>query len=113
MWLCKFHISLSGDIEHNSGPNSNSGKNFSVYQTSFPVLYQLRILITRCKFELKPLLATALGDFNAKNNLWFDQDNTSYEGSILNDLMAQYGLTQIIHDSKVCIRRFVYTSVLY
>ena len=28
----------------------------------------------------------------------FDQDNTSYEGSILNDLMAQYGLTQIIHE---------------
>ena len=39
-----------------------------------------------------------LGDFNAKNKLWFDQDNTLYEGSILNDLMAQYGLTQIIHE---------------
>ena len=39
-----------------------------------------------------------LGDFNARNKLWFDQDNTSYEGSILNDLMAQYGLTQIIHE---------------
>ena len=79
----------------------------------FQFYYQFRILITRCKFELKPFLATALGDFNAKNNLWFDQDNTSYEGSILNDFMAQYGLTQIIHDSKVCICRFVYTSVLY
>ena len=39
-----------------------------------------------------------LGDFNTKNKLWFDQDNTSYEGSILNELMAQYGLTQIIHE---------------
>ena len=39
-----------------------------------------------------------LRDFNAKNKLWFDQENTPYEGSILNDLMAQYGLTQIIHE---------------
>ena len=30
--------------------------------------------------------------------LWFDQDNTPYEGSILHDLMAQYGLTKIIHE---------------
>ena len=37
-----------------------------------------------------------LGDFNPKNKLRFNQDNASYEGSILNELMAQYGLTQII-----------------
>ena len=46
----------------------------------------------------KPFLTMALSDFNAKNKLWFDLDITSYEGSILNDLMAQYGLTQIIHE---------------
>ena len=39
-----------------------------------------------------------MGEFNAKNKLWFDQGNTSYEGLILNDLMAQYGLTQIIYE---------------
>ena len=39
-----------------------------------------------------------LGDFNAKNKLWVDQDKTSYEGSTLNDLIGQYGLTQIIHE---------------
>ena len=39
-----------------------------------------------------------LGDFNAKNKLWFDQDNTPCEGSIMNDLMAQHSLTQIIHE---------------
>ena len=37
-----------------------------------------------------------LCDFNPKNKLRFNQDNASYEGSILNELMAQYGLTQII-----------------
>ena len=37
-----------------------------------------------------------LRDFNPKNKLRFNQDNASYEGSILNELMAQYGLTQII-----------------
>ena len=45
----------------------------------------------------KPFLTTVLGNLNAKNKFWFDQDNTSYEESILNDLMAQYDLTQIIH----------------
>ena len=46
----------------------------------------------------KPFLTMILADFNAKNKLWCDQDNISYEGSILNDLKAQYGLTQIIHE---------------
>ena len=45
----------------------------------------------------QPFLTMVLGDFNAKNKPWFDQDNTSYKGSILHDLMAQYALTQIIH----------------
>ena len=39
-----------------------------------------------------------LGDFNAKNKLWVDHNKTSYEGSTLNDLIGQYGLTQIIHE---------------
>ena len=48
----------------------------------------------------KSFLTMVLGDFNAKNKLWFDQENTSYEGSILSDIMAQYGLTQVIHDKR-------------
>ena len=43
----------------------------------------------------------ALGHFNARNKLWFDQDNTSYEGSILKDLMAQYGLTQTFMNQHI------------
>ena len=46
----------------------------------------------------KPFLTMVLRDFNVKKKLWFDQENTSSEGSILNDLMAQYGLTQILHE---------------
>ena len=37
-------------------------------------------------------LSLILGDFNAKNKVWFDQDNTTTEGTIINDLMTQYGL---------------------
>ena len=37
----------------------------------------------------KLFLTMLLGDFNAKNKLWFDQKNTTYERSILQDLMAQ------------------------
>ena len=64
----------------------------------------------------KPFLTMVLGNLNAKNKFWFDQDNTSYEGSILNDLMAQYGLTQIIHkqthmlESSVSYIDVVHTS---
>ena len=41
-------------------------------------------------------LSLVLGDFHAKNKVWFDQDNTTTQGSVINDLMANYGLTQII-----------------
>ena len=64
----------------------------------------------------KPFLTMVLGDFNAKNKLWFDRDNTSYEGSILHDLVVQYGLTQIIHEpthilkSSVSCIDLVFTS---
>ena len=63
----------------------------------------------------KPLLTMVLGDFNAKK-LWFDQDNTSYEASILNDLMAQYSFTQMTHEpthipeSSVSCIDLVFTS---
>ena len=43
-------------------------------------------------------LSLVLGDFNAKNKIWSDQNNTTTEGTITNDLMTQYGLTQIIHE---------------
>ena len=37
-----------------------------------------------------------LGDFNAKNKICFGQNDTIYKGSILNELMAPSGLTEII-----------------
>ena len=52
-------------------------------------------------------LTMMLGDFSATNKLWFKQDNTSYEESDLNDLMAQYGLTQIIHEPSHIIKSSV------
>ena len=65
----------------------------------------------------RPFLTMMLGDFNDKNKLWFDQDNTAYEESILHDLIVQYGLTQIIHeptqilDSSVSFIDLVFTLV--
>ena len=64
----------------------------------------------------KPFLTMVLRDFNVKNKLWFDQDNSSDEGSILNDLIAQYSLTQILHkpihilESSVFCIDLVFTS---
>ena len=70
---------------------SQSHNEFSSFITSSESTLQVKTL-------RKPFLTMVLRDFNAKNKLWFDQENTPYEGSILNDLMAQYGLTQIIHE---------------
>ena len=39
-----------------------------------------------------------LVDLNAKNKVWFDQDKTTTEGTVFNDLMVQHGPTQIIHE---------------
>ena len=53
-----------------------------------------------------------LCDFNPKNKLRFNQDNASYEGSILNELMAQYGLTQIILEQTHIFESFCIELVL-
>ena len=45
-----------------------------------------------------PFLSLILGDFNAKNKVWFDRDNTTTKGAVINDPMTQYGLAQIIHE---------------
>ena len=39
-----------------------------------------------------PSLILVLGDFNVKNKVLFDQDKTTIEGTIINDLMIQYDL---------------------
>ena len=76
----------------------------ALYRSSSQSHNEFSSFVTNSKSTLqaitlrKPFLTMVLGDFNAKNKLWFDQDNTLYEGSILNDLMAQCGLTQIIHE---------------
>ena len=54
--------------------------------------------------------------FNAKKNLWFDQDNISYEVSIMNEVMAQYCRAQIIHkpanilESSISCIDLIFTS---
>ena len=61
----------------------------------------------------KPFLTTVLSDFKVKNKLWFEQDNTSYKRSILNDLMAQYGVTEIINQrTNLNLQFLVLTSSL-
>ena len=43
-----------------------------------------------------PFLTVVLGDFNAKTNLWYNNDITTYEGSKLDGVTSQSGLEQII-----------------
>ena len=57
-----------------------------------------------------PYLTVALGDFNAKSSLWYNNDITAYEGSKIDGATSQFGLQQIIKepthfigDSSSCI----------
>ena len=61
-------------------------------------------------------LTVALGDFNAKSNLWFKGDKTTYEGSKIHGITSTFGLQQIINepthtigDSSFCID-LIFTS---
>ena len=61
-------------------------------------------------------LTVVLGDFNAKSNLWFKGDKTTYEGSKIDGITSTFGLQQIINepthiigDSFSCID-FIFTS---
>ena len=61
-------------------------------------------------------LTVVLGDFNAKSNLWFKGDKTTYEGSKIDGITSTFGLQQIINepthiigDSSSCID-LIFTS---
>ena len=41
-------------------------------------------------------LTVVLGDFNAKSNLWFKGDKTTYEASKIDGITSTFGLQQII-----------------
>ena len=43
-----------------------------------------------------PLLTVALGDFNAKTSLWYNNGITTYEGSKIDGVTCQFWLEQII-----------------
>ena len=70
---------------------SQSHSEFTNFTTSLELM--LQVIASE-----NPFLSLVFGDFNAKNKVWFDQDNTKTEGTIINDLMTHYGLTQIIHE---------------
>ena len=45
-----------------------------------------------------PFLTVALGDFNAKSNLWYKNDKTTIEGSKIDGIASQFGLHQLINE---------------
>ena len=49
-------------------------------------------------FNSNPFLATKIGDFNAKSNKWSEGDRSTMEGSKIDFLTSQFGLTQIIKE---------------
>ena len=49
-------------------------------------------------FDLSPSHAIFLGDFNARNSVWWTGDVTNSQGEEISDLATQYGLHQLIDE---------------
>ena len=49
-------------------------------------------------FNSNPFLTTVIGDFNAKSNKWSEGDRSTIEGSKIDFLTSQFGLSQIIKE---------------
>ena len=67
-----------------------------------------------------PFLTTVIGDFNAKLNKWSEDDRSTIEGSKIDFLTSQFGLSQIIKEpthilenSSSCIDLIFYNSAKY
>ena len=43
-------------------------------------------------------LTTVTGDFNAKSNIWYKHDKTSFKGSTIESIITQFGLHQLINE---------------
>ena len=63
-----------------------------------------------------PFLTVVLGEFNAKLNLWYSDDITTYEGLKIDGVIFAFGLQQIGKDSMHIIvyclscRNLIFTS---
>ena len=53
--------------------------------------------------QKNPFLTFIIGDFNAKFNKWCSTDKTTPEGTKLDSLTPQYGLTQLLKEPIVSI----------
>ena len=49
-------------------------------------------------YNITPFLSTAVGDFNTKSNNWSEGDRSTIEGSKIDFLTSQFGLSQIIKE---------------
>ena len=63
--------------------------------TNFITCLELTLQTIASKY---PFLSLVLSNFNTKNKVWFEQENTTTERNVIHDLMTQYVLTQIIHE---------------
>ena len=46
--------------------------------------------------QKNPFLVVAIGDFNTTSKSWYINDNTTFQGNVLEDITSQFGLQQII-----------------
>ena len=51
-------------------------------------------------FNSNLFLTTAVNDFNAKSNKWSENDRSTIEGSKIDFLTSQFGLSQIIKEPR-------------
>ena len=47
--------------------------------------------------QKNPFVTVAIGDFNARSSKWWVNDKTTQEGLLIEELLAQFGLSQVIN----------------
>ena len=70
-----------------------------LYRTPSQSQDEFRVFLTNLEIDLddsfnsNPFLTTAIGDFNAKSNKWSEGDRSTTEGSKIDFLPSQFGLS--------------------
>ena len=56
--------------------------------------------------QKNPFVTVAIGDFNARSSKWWVNDKTTQEGLLIEELLAQFGLSQVINKPTHIFQHF-------
>ena len=81
---------------------SQSQDDFATFSDNFEMTLDLAS-------KKNPYLLVVLGDFNAKLRQWYDEDSSTSEGVLIENITSQFGLHQIINEPTHILENSVLT----